>query len=105
MATDFSLWKARFDPGQVHMGFMKDSATLRDFHPNPSVFLSASSISGVHTPITPFTIDTLHLIIAIPKKKIKRTASRLINFEDMTLHYSYMLKIDQDVALHKCSFF
>jgi len=49
MAMDISMWKPRFDPGEVHVEFMKDKVALRDFSPNPSVFLSASSISGPHS--------------------------------------------------------
>jgi hypothetical protein len=39
------------------------------------------------------------------KQKIKRTASTMLHFEDLTLHYSYMLKKCQDVALQSFSIF
>jgi hypothetical protein len=83
---------------------MKDKVALRDMSPNPSVFLSTSSISG---PYSHYSIHHWHYILnnSNTKQKIKRTASTMIHFEDLTLHYSYMLKIYQDAALHSFSVF
>jgi hypothetical protein len=86
------------------VGFMKGQVALTDFSPNPSGFLFASSISG---PNSHYSIHHWHYTLSNSnnKQKIKRTASTMIHFEDLSLQYSDMLKIYQDVALHNSNVF